>query len=177
MPQQTISLDPTSKPQGASGDPTRKGTPGAPIANLQGCNNHPLEKKQADQTATVEKETLTKGSGDQATKKSEKGQEKEEDDSTSHIPQASTSTKPAKAPCIQDMQKCVAPQLSQEDSSSSDKAATELQEKGKWPSDDEDIMSKSKGKAPAISEPIPSHSPVKVKKKKGGKKKQEARGL
>ncbi|KAJ6380575.1 hypothetical protein OIU77_029467 [Salix suchowensis] len=64
-----------------------------------------------------------------------------------------------------------------EDSSGSDKAATELQEKGKWPSEDEDITSKSKGKAPALSEPMPPLSPVKVKKKKGGKKKQEVRGL
>ncbi|KAJ6405510.1 hypothetical protein OIU84_013469 [Salix udensis] len=140
-------------------------------------HNNKEEKKQADQTAMAENETHPKGSGEQATKKSEKGQGKEEDISTSHIPQASTSTKPAKAPCTQDKQKCVAPQLSQEDSSSSDKAATEPQEKGKGPSDDEDITSKFKGKALAISEPIPSQSPVKVKKKKGGKKKQEARGL
>ncbi|KAB5519436.1 hypothetical protein DKX38_023755 [Salix brachista] len=140
-------------------------------------HNNKEEKKQADQTATGVKETFTKGTGEQGTKKGEKGQDKEEDDTTSHTPQASTSTKPAKAPCIQDKQKCLAPQMSQEDSSGSDKAATELQEKGKWPSEDEDITSKSKGKAPALSEPMLPHSPVKVKKKKGGKKKQEARGL
>ncbi|KAJ6411470.1 hypothetical protein OIU84_008109 [Salix udensis] len=132
------------------------------------------EKKQADQTATGVKETSTKGTGEQGTKKGEKGQDKEEDATSSHTPQASTSTQPPIVPC---KQKCMAPQMSQEDSSGSNKAATEPQEKGKWPSEDEDITSKSKGKARALSEPMLPHSPVKVKKKKGGKKKQEARDL
>ncbi|KAG5235270.1 DUF4283 domain-containing protein [Salix suchowensis] len=140
-------------------------------------HNNKEEKKQTDQTATGVKETFTKGTGEQGTNKGEKGQDKEEDATSTHTPQASTSTQPPLVPC---KQKCMAPQMSQEDSSGPDKAATELQEKGKWPSEDEDITSKSKGKAsanPAQSEPMLPHSPVKVKKKKGGKKKQEARGL
>ncbi|KAG5251779.1 DUF4283 domain-containing protein [Salix suchowensis] len=137
-------------------------------------HNNKEEKKQADPPVTGVKEIFPKGTGEQGTTKGEKGQDKEEDATSTLTPQASTSTQPPLVPC---KQKCMTPQTSQEDSSGSDKAVTELQEKGKWPSEDEDITSKSKGKAPALSEPMLPHSPVKVKKKKGGKKKQEARGL
>ncbi|KAB5544818.1 hypothetical protein DKX38_012930 [Salix brachista] len=139
-------------------------------------HNNKDEKKQVDQPEKVVKETFVRGNGDQETKTGEKGKDKEEDDTTSSpSPQASTSMKLPAGPCAQ--AKCKVPELSQEESCSSDKAATEPTGKGKWPLDDEDITSKSKGKALAISEPIPPQSPVKVKKKKGGKKKQEARGL
>ncbi|KAJ6741288.1 hypothetical protein OIU79_001248 [Salix purpurea] len=123
-------------------------------------HNNKDEKKQVDQPEKVVKETFVRGNGDQETKTGEKGKDKEEDDTTSSpSPQASTSTKLPAGPCAQ--AKCKVPELSQEESCSSDKATTELTGKGKWPLDDEDITSKSKGKALAISEPIPPQSPVK----------------
>ncbi|KAJ6411469.1 hypothetical protein OIU84_008108 [Salix udensis] len=42
MPQPTTTPNPTSKPQVSAGDPTSKGTQGAPIANQQGSTNPPL---------------------------------------------------------------------------------------------------------------------------------------
>ncbi|KAJ6711205.1 hypothetical protein OIU79_007620 [Salix purpurea] len=123
-------------------------------------HNNNDEKKQVDQPEKVVKETFVRGNGDQETKTGEKEKDKKEDDTTSSpSPQASTSTKLPTGPCAQ--AKCKVPEVSQEESCSSDKAATELTGKGKWPLDDEDITSKSKGKALAISEPIPPQSPVK----------------
>ncbi|KAJ6673641.1 GLYCINE-RICH CELL WALL STRUCTURAL PROTEIN 1.8-LIKE [Salix viminalis] len=135
------------------------------------------DKRPAEQTPSEVKESTNMGNGDQEAKPGKMGQTNEVVDATSHTPQASTSLKQSIDPCRQDKPNGKAPQTSQEASSGSGNAASEIHVKGNWPSEEEEIMSKKKGKAPAITEPTSIHSPEKVKKKKGGKKKHEARGL
>ncbi|KAJ6396240.1 hypothetical protein OIU77_021300 [Salix suchowensis] len=98
------------------------------------------EEGPAEQAPVEVKESTNMGSGDHDAKLGKMGQPKEVVDTTSPTPQASTSLKQTTDPCGQDKQNGKAPQTSQEASSGPGKAGSEFQEKGKWPSEDEEII-------------------------------------
>ncbi|KAG5235255.1 DUF4283 domain-containing protein [Salix suchowensis] len=104
------------------------------------------DKRPAEQTPSEVKESTNMGNGDQETKPGKTGQINEVFDDTSITPQASTPLKQSIDPCRQDKPNGKAPQTSQEASSGSGNVASEIHEKGNWPSEEEEIMSKKKGK-------------------------------
>ncbi|KAB5526630.1 hypothetical protein DKX38_020477 [Salix brachista] len=136
-----------------------------------------MEIKQTDQVTPEAEVSNAIENKDHDANHGKQGQDIEDGNNVSLVFQANTSSDQHKAHRRQDKPNDKTPQLTPEASCGSNKATTEPQDKTKWTPEDEEIISKLKGKAPAISEPTIPQSPVKVKKKKGGKKKQEARGL